>query len=66
MQIEVTPMEGYADMYTVTLAGKYRLSYAGTKDNATQVATELRQGINRSGRKTSTKPLTTGIPFGTL
>ena len=45
-------------MFTVTLAGQYRLAYAGTKDNATQVANTLRAGINRSGRKTSKKVLT--------
>jgi hypothetical protein len=56
MQIEVTPMEGYADMYTVTLAGKYRLSYAGTKDNATQVATELRRALTAAVARLQQNP----------
>jgi hypothetical protein len=53
MKIEVTPLTGYSEVYTVTLAGQYRLTFAGTKDNAIQVANTLRKGINRSGRKTN-------------
>jgi len=58
MKIEVTPIQGTANQFTVTLAGNYRLAFAGTQDNAVQVAADLRKSINRSGRKTSKKVLT--------
>ena len=51
MIIEVTPVVGTANQFTVTLGGQYRLAFAGTKDNAMQVASTLRKQINRSGSK---------------
>ena len=42
MKIEVTPIQGTANQFTVTLAGQYRLAFSGTKDNAVQVAGDLR------------------------
>lgn len=58
MKIEVTPIQGTANQFTVTLAGQYRLAFSGTKDNAVQVAGDLRKSINRSGKKTSKNVLT--------
>ena len=58
MKIEVTPIQGTANQFTVTLAGQYRLAFSGTKDNAVQVAGDLRESINRSGKKTSKNVLT--------
>jgi hypothetical protein len=60
MKIEVTPIQGTASQFTVTLAGQYRLSFSGTQDNAVQVADALRKQINRSGRK---KTLDTATPI---
>jgi hypothetical protein len=59
MKIEVTPVQGTAQQFTVTVGG-YRLALSDTKDNATQVANTLRKGINRSGRtkKNSNQGLT--------
>ena len=57
LQIEVTPVQGTANQYTVTLAGQFRLAFSGTQDHATQVAITLRKQINRSGRRA-----TLGIP----
>jgi hypothetical protein len=51
MQIEVLPIMGSNNYFTVRLAGLYRLTLVDTKDNATMVANTLRAGINRSGRK---------------
>jgi hypothetical protein len=51
MQIEVTPVQGTANQFTVTLA-QYRLAFSGTQDAALEVADALRKQINRSsGRK---------------
>ena len=58
MKIEVTPIQGTANQFTVMLAGHYRLAFSGTKDNAVQVAGDLRKSINRSGKKTSKNVLT--------
>lgn len=58
MKIEVTPIQGTANQFTVTLAGQYRLAFSSTKDNAVQVAGDLRKSINRSGKKTSKNVLT--------
>lgn len=49
MQIEVTPIQGTHELFTVTVSG-YRLALADTKVNATEVANTLRRQINRSGR----------------
>lgn len=51
MKIEVTPVMGSNNYFTVVLAGQYRLTLVDTKDNATVVANTLRAAINRSGRK---------------
>lgn len=61
MKIEVTPIQGTANQFTVTLAGQYRLAFSGTQDNAMQVADALRKQINRSGRKTSVPVSTLGL-----
>jgi hypothetical protein len=61
MKIEVTPVQGTANQFTVTLAGSYRLAFSGTLDNAEQVATTLRKQINRSGAR---KQLTPTIVVG--
>jgi hypothetical protein len=48
MRIEVTPISGTHELYTVTLGG-YRLALVANQDQATQVANQLRKGVNRSG-----------------
>ena len=50
MKIEVTPISGTHELFTVKL-GDYRLSLVGNKEQATIVANEMRKSINRSGRK---------------
>jgi hypothetical protein len=62
MQIEVTPVQGTANQFTVTL-GQYRLAFSGTQDAALAVADALRKQINRSGGR---KPKVVDTPTNLL
>jgi cyanophycinase-like exopeptidase len=66
MKIEVTPIQGTANQFTVTLAGTYRLAFSGPQEDATQAANFLRKQINRSGAKktTANQGLTTEVRVG--